>query len=225
MVNDSDVIGQQGDLRQDVTGDQNGFPCGVAQFPNEVAHLCDADRVEAVDWLVQNQQFRVVHDSQCDGKTLLHAQRILGKQLFVPVRQVDNFQRSLDIFGAFETSQIGKNPKIFRCRQIRIKPRRLNQGADTGQDVFFVAAKRFAENLHIAGRWCGKAQQHPHGGGFPGSVAAQQAVDTPFPHMDGQIGHAVLLSVCFGKATGFDNIIAHVRIPPFRDGLSIPSQP
>ena len=56
-------------------------------------------------------------------------------------------------------------------------------------------------------------------------IAAQQAIDTPFPHMDGQIGHAVLLPVCFGKATGFDNIIAHVRIPPFRDGLSIPSQP
>ena len=166
-----------------------------------------------------------MHDSQCDGKTLLHTQRILGKQLFVPVWQVDDFQSALDIFGTFETSQIGKDLKVFCPCQVRVKSRCFNQGADTGQDVLFVAAKRFAENLHIAGGWSSKAQQHPHGGGFPGSVAAQQAVDTPFPHMDGQIGHTVLLSVCFGKATGFDNIIAHVRIPPFRDGLSIPSQP
>ena len=166
-----------------------------------------------------------MHDSQCDGKTLLHAQRILGKQLFVPVRKVDNLQRAFDVFGAFESPQIGKNLKIFCSRQVRIKPRRLDQRTNTRQDVFFVAAKRFAENLHIAGRWSGKTQQHPHGGGFPGSVTAQQAVDTPFSHMDGQIGYTVLFPVCFGKATGFDNIIAHVRIPPFRDDLSIPSQP
>ena len=43
VVNDSDVIGQQGNLRQDMTGDQNGFPCGIAQFPNEITYFCDAD--------------------------------------------------------------------------------------------------------------------------------------------------------------------------------------
>ena len=126
-----------------------------------------------------------MHDGQCDGKTLLHAQRILGKQLFVPVRQVDDFQRSLDVFGAFESSQIGKNLKIFRPCKVRVKSRRFNQGADARQNAFFVAEKRFAENFHIAGRRSGKTQQHPHGGGFSGTVPAQQAIDTPFPHMNG----------------------------------------
>ena len=198
-----------------MAGDQDGFPGGVAQFPDETAHLCNTDRVKAIDRLIQNQQFRVVHDSQCDGKTLLHAQRILGKQLFVPVRKVDNLQRAFDVFGAFESPQIGKKSEDFLFPSGSDKTQVLRSENQYEAGCFFVAAKRFAENLHIAGRWSGKTQQHPHGGGFPGSVTAQQAVDTPFSHMDGQIGYTVLFPVCFGKATGFDNIIAHVRIPPF----------
>lgn len=60
---------------------------------------------------------------------------------------------------------------------------------------------------------------------LPRSYTSTEVASFSRWYLDGQIGHTVLLSVCFGKATGFDNIIAHVRIPPFRDGLSIPSQP
>ena len=187
VVNDPDVVGKQGYLRQNVAGDQNGFSGGIAQLPDKAAHLRDANGVKAIDRLIQNQKFRVVHHGQSDGKTLLHAQGVLGKQFFIPVRQIDDFQSVFDKSGAFQAPQVGKNPKVFRSCQIRIKTRRFDQRADAGQDFLFAAAKRPAPDFYFAGGRGRKAQQHPHGGGFSGAVAAQQSVDAPFLHMDGQI--------------------------------------
>ena len=86
MVDDSDVISQQGDFRKNMAGDQNRLSALHTQIPNKIPYLGNADRVQAVCRLIQNQQLRVMQDCICYAKTLLHSKGILAKELFVPIR-------------------------------------------------------------------------------------------------------------------------------------------
>ena len=200
-----------------MAGDQDGFPGGVAQFPDEIAHLCDTDGVKAIDRFVQDQKLRVVHDGQCDGQPLFHAERILREQLFIPIRQIDDLQRAFDILGAFQSAQIGKDAQVFCPGQIGVEPRRLNQRPNARQNLLLVAAKRLAKQADCTRGRVGQSQKHPHGRCFSGAVAAQQAINAPLAHMDGKVGHTGLRPILFGKAACFNHIIAHVRVPPCRD--------
>ena len=120
-----------------------------------------------------NQQFRVVHDGQCDGKTASCPAEYWENSFLSRYGRLTTSNAPIDVVGAFESSQIGKNLKIFRPCQIRVKSRRFNQGADAGR-MFFRCRRSACQNLHVTGRWSCKAQQHPHGGGFPAPLRPQR---------------------------------------------------
>ena len=113
MVDDPDVVGQQGNLGEDMAGEQDGLAPFVAQRPDEVPHLGNANGVQAVDGLVQDQQLRVVHHRQGDGQPLFHAQGVLGVAFLVPVGQVHQLQRPFDIVGTFEAPEPGEDLQVF----------------------------------------------------------------------------------------------------------------
>ena len=211
MVDDPDVVGQQGDLGEDVAGDQDGLAPFVAQRPDEVPHLGNADGVQAVDGLVQDQQLRVVHHRQGDGQPLFHAQGVLGVAFLVPVGQVHQLQRPFDIVGAFEAPEPGEDLQVFCAGQVGVEPRGLDEAADAGQDALLVPLQRPAEDGHCAGCGGGQPQEHLHGGGLARPVAPQEAVDAPLLHMEIQVGDADLLPIPFGQALGFDDTVAHKR--------------
>ena len=77
------------------------------------SHLGDADGVQAVDGLVQDQQLRVVHHRQGDGQPLLHPQGVLGVAFLVPVGQVHQLQRPFYIVGTFEAPEPGEDLQVF----------------------------------------------------------------------------------------------------------------
>ena len=96
VVNNSNIVSQQGNLRKNVTGNQNSFSSCVAKLPNKGAYFCNTDGIEAVDRLIQNQKFRIVHDCKGNRQPLLHTKRVLRKQLFILVRKPDQIQSILD---------------------------------------------------------------------------------------------------------------------------------
>ena len=57
VVDNSNIVSQQGNLRKNVTGNQNGFSSCVAKLPNKRAYFCNTDRIETVDRFIQNQKF------------------------------------------------------------------------------------------------------------------------------------------------------------------------
>ena len=77
VVDNSNIVSQQRNLRKNVTGNQNSFSSCVAKLPNKGAYFCNTDRIETVDRFIQNQKFWIVHNGKGDGKPLLHTKRIL----------------------------------------------------------------------------------------------------------------------------------------------------
>ena len=77
VVDNSNIVSQQGNLRKNVTGNQNRFSLCVAKLPNKGAYLRNTDGIKTVDRLIQNQKFWIVHNGKGDGKPLLHTKRIL----------------------------------------------------------------------------------------------------------------------------------------------------
>lgn len=96
MANDANVVSQQRTIGKNVTGNQNGFPSGIAQFSNEVPHLCNHDWIQTVNWFIQNQKDRVVHNSKDDCKPLFHAKNVLRKQLLI-LKLIQRFVHGLDL--------------------------------------------------------------------------------------------------------------------------------
>ena len=209
VVDDADVVRQQGHLGEDVAGDQDGLAPFVTQRPDEGAHLRDADGVQAVDGLVQNQQLRVVHHSQGNGQTLFHAQGVLGKELLIPIRQAHQLQGAFDGALIFQPPQSGEDTEILRCGQIGIKAGGLDQTADAGQQFLLVTHQRLPPDGHVPGSGLGQAQQHFHSGGLSGSVPAQQTVDAAPLNMDVQLRYALLCPVLFGQLFRFNDYFAH----------------
>ncbi len=192
-----------------MAGDQNGFSLYVAQFPDKRAHFCDTDRIEAVDRLVQDQKFGIMHHRKGDGEPLFHTERILGEQFFVFVGQRDQIQRVADRMAVRDAPQGSKDLQVFGCCKVGIKARGFDQGADPGKQLFFVSGQRLPPDHHFAGSGLCESQQHFHGGGLAGAVSAEQAVDPPFSDMDIQICNAFLSAVLFGKIFCFHNIVVH----------------
>ena len=54
VVYNSNIVSQQGNLRKNVTGNQNGFSSCVAKLPNKGAYLRNTDGIKTVDRLIQN---------------------------------------------------------------------------------------------------------------------------------------------------------------------------
>jgi len=138
VVDNSNIVSQQGNLRKNVTGNQNGFSSCVAKLPNKGAYFCNTDRIETVDWFIQNQKFWIVHNGKGDGKPLLHTKRILRKEFFIFVGKSYQIQSIFDGMIVWYTPQSSKNTQVFCAGQIGIKTGGLNQAADTGQQFLFI---------------------------------------------------------------------------------------
>ena len=96
VVDNPNIVSQQGNLRKNVTGNQNRFSSCVAKLPDKGAYFCNTDGIKSVDWLIQNQKFWIVHHGKGDGKPLLHTKRILRKELFIFVGQSYQIQSIFD---------------------------------------------------------------------------------------------------------------------------------
>ena len=80
LLNEGVVGGQGGQLREDVAGDQNGGLPLPVQLEKQLPELHDALWIQAVDRLIQQEIFRVVH--QCQGQ---------AQRCFMPREKVLNF--------------------------------------------------------------------------------------------------------------------------------------
>ena len=150
-----------------------------------------------------------MHDGQGNGKPLFHTKRILGIELFVPIGQTNQLQGVLDCVMLFHIPKHRKDFQVFRSGQVWIKSRRLDQAAHTGQNFPGCGADVLTENVQFAGTGGRQAQEHFHGGGFPSSVAAQQAVNPPPPDVNVQVGNAFLASIEFCQSSRLNNTVIH----------------
>ena len=130
-----------------MTGNQNGFPFASQSSRIKEAYLCNTDGIEAVDWLIQNQKLRIVHNGKGDGKPLLHTKRILRKSFLCFVGQSYQIQSVFDGMIVWYPPQGSKDTQVLCAGQNLDKSRGLNQATDTGQQPFHSPAKGFPQIL------------------------------------------------------------------------------
>ena len=68
-----DFIAQDMDIVFVVAGEEDGLPL-IPQFQEQLPHTLHASLVQAVHWLVQDNDIRVFHDRLRDSQTLPHSQ-------------------------------------------------------------------------------------------------------------------------------------------------------
>ena len=79
-----------------MAGDEHRHPVFLTQLLDQVAKVCDAHRVKAVDRLIEQQQRRAVHQRERKPQPLFHTEREILKffaaritQLHLPERIVN----------------------------------------------------------------------------------------------------------------------------------------
>ncbi|MNI76531.1 hypothetical protein D3C73_1327700 [compost metagenome] len=112
-----------------MAGDQQRHPVLAAQHAEDLAQLFDAQRVQPVDRLIQNQQLRLRHHGSRNTKPLLHPHRELLDRLLVYTRELHQLQRFLHGFGVIVAHVFPVQLQIFLGRQLIIEHRILNDAA------------------------------------------------------------------------------------------------
>jgi len=79
FVDDTDAVGQVGDLREDVTGHEHGDPGLVDQPQQQPADLDDARGIEPVGRFVENEEIWPVQEGARQREPLLVAERELSR--------------------------------------------------------------------------------------------------------------------------------------------------
>jgi len=79
-------------LRHQMAGDKNGQPLLLHLLAQEREDFTRALRVQAIGWLVEDEQARAAQQSASDAKTLFHARRIDSHPVVLPLRQAHSFQ-------------------------------------------------------------------------------------------------------------------------------------
>ena len=125
FANDRDPVADLLNLVEQVAREQDG-PFARAQTADQGAHLDDALRVEAVGWLVENHELRVLDQRGRDGQALLHPHRVGAEAILGSVHQVDLLERRVDA-AMGNPGVIGDNLEILATGEIGPERRRLDE--------------------------------------------------------------------------------------------------
>ena len=165
----------------------------------------DAHRIQAVGWLIEDEDRRPTDQRAGQPKPLLHAERILLRQPFAKRRQPDELQRVGN--AAFRQAENSADDlEVFLPGQVAVECGRFNKGADFLQNRHPVGGVRLAVDLKAARSRMRQAEEHLHGGGFSRAVWAEKPVNAPFPDMQIQIGNRREVPVRFGQVLCLNDI-------------------
>src|SRR6266700_6582373 len=157
-------------------------PALGGQRPQQLAHPHDALRVQAVERLVQQQHRRVAQQRRRDPQPLRHAQREAPGLAPGHRRQAGPLEHRIDPPGG-QALGVGQPQQVVAGGAARLQRGGVQQRPDVGQRVPQGPVRPPADQrAALLGRV--QAQDHPHGGGLPGTVGADKAGD--LPRLDGE---------------------------------------
>ena len=160
------------DLTEQMAGYHHRHAKLLGQAADQLPHLLDARRVQAVGGFIQDQQPRKAQQGGGQPQPLLHPQGIMGHFFAFLAVQPHDLQHFPDVlFG--RAPQGLDDAQIFFSRQVPIIAGALDQAADLAQQLdAVVGLHRFAENRYRARRGLGQAQDHFERSGFACPVGA-----------------------------------------------------
>src|SRR5471030_1654606 len=129
--------------------DHDGRALLAIQPQEQIADFDDSMRVETVGGFVENEQRRLVQQSDGDAQALLHAQRKLPGALLPGIAQAGEAQhlRNSRRGAAKDCLPDGE---VFARRQMRIERGRLDRRTDAAQNLDAVWFERKPKDLDAA---------------------------------------------------------------------------
>ena len=198
-------------LGQVVARDQHRHPALRGQVLHEASHLDHAERIQAIDRLIEDQQLRIGDQGQRDPEPLPHAEgEVLDLLAAGPAEPHQLQQVLLD-------GRVGHAPlqpvqvHVLRRGHPAVQAGGLDQRADTGEVLLARDLRSGAEQLDAPRGGGAQPGDQPHQAGLAGAVAADQAVDPPSLQPDAHRLHRGMLAVTFGQVPGDQDVLAHHR--------------
>ena len=128
------------DLTEQVAGYHHCHAEPLRQFTDQLPHLLDARRVQAVGWLVQNEQFGIAQQGRSQTQPLLHAQGVVGHFLSPLTIKPDDLQHLPDVLLRYTPEGLD-DPQVLFPSEVSIITGTLNKAPylpEHGQPVFAV---------------------------------------------------------------------------------------
>ena len=176
LPDDAHGVGHLVDLTEQVAGDHHRHAKPAGQVPDQLPHLLDARRVQAVGGLVQNQQLGIAQQGRGNAQPLLHPQGIVA-DLFPPLPlQPDDLQHLPDGFWGKAPEGL-HNPQVLLPGEVSVIAGALNETAHLAQHGNPVAPVHgLAKHLNLPLGGADQPQDHLQRGGLPRAVGPQQSV-------------------------------------------------
>ena len=140
------------------------------------------NRVHSFEGLIKKQNPRAVDDRGRERQLFLHAERVVGDQLFPLIRQLHEFEQLLcpqRRGRAIEAVHAADKVEVFRARQAFRQGHAFRHHADLALDLDPMAFEAESENLNLTCGWSEQSGEHLERGRFPGAVGPKEAEELP----------------------------------------------
>lgn len=157
--------------------------------------------------LVEEDQFRPVHDAAGDIEPALETAGELLGQKFAVFIDIDIFDSAIDILAApglvvdIEATEV---VDILVDSEIREVGQLLRHDADPGFEIITIRVQLFAEDLDLAALVFEQREDRVDHRGLAGAVRPEQAQDLPLCYLEIKIIHCDEVAVFFRQAIYFN---------------------
>ena len=181
-----------------MAGNQHRDPVFPVQLQDQLPHLHDSLGVQPVYRFIQHQKIRITRKGNGNPQTLTHPQgKILG--LFPAcARKPHQFQQFCDSLIRRAAQDRILFPDIFFSRHIEINGWIFNHRSHSAahlQDI--PGCVLFSVNGILPGCWALQAADQPDQSGLSRSVSSDEAVNSSFFHMHGQMVQCFKIFILF----------------------------
>ena len=207
-----------------MAGDHHRHAKPAGQLLDQLAHLLDAGRIQAVGRLAQDEEPGKTQQRRSQPQALLHPQGIVGHLLSLLVLQADDLQHLPDVPLGYAPQDLD-HPQVLLAGEMAIIAGALDQAPhlpQQGDPVFAVHRRSKQPDISPCGAY--QPQQHLQGSGLSRSVRAQKTVDASLGDGDVQVVDPQHGSILFAEAMGRDNRHMTFLLRPlsYRGCLSCP---
>ncbi len=186
---------------QHMAGEEDGLALG-GQSAQQIAHLDDAGRVQAVGRLIQDQQLGIVQQGDGQPQALLHPQRIGVDPIPLPIGQADQAQDGVDARLVGHAEDRRHRAQIVAPRHVQMQRGGLDEGADARQELRPRALRLHAKELDAAAGGGDQAEHHADGGGLAGAVRPQKADDLAAADFEAELVDRQAVAVALREVVG-----------------------
>ena len=205
VIDNAEHAGHFVDFVEQVAGHHDGDAL-LGEVDDERPDFFNARGVQPVGGLVQDEQFGFPGQGHGDAEALFHAEGIVFDQLVLVFGQAHNVECLDDL--SFLQPQHGLDDlEVFPPGEMPIAWWGLNHGANPAQQFGAAGFGEFpAVDEYLTGGGFHEPQEEFHGGGFPGTIGAEEPVDGALGHEKINVVDGAVLAECFGEPVGSDDV-------------------